>query len=90
MDSGRVVLIICLTIIGVVVLNAVLYLALRRGQEANMINLLRKAAERARDPWNDEVDALEELSRLVADLRQVQAENVMTTDNGESTTKGQE
>lgn len=90
MDSGRVVLIICLTIIGVVILNAVLYLALRRGQEANMINLLRKAAERARDPWNDEADALEELSRRVADLRQVHTENVMISDNGESTVKGQE
>ncbi len=89
MDSGRIILIISLTIIGVILLNAALYLALRRGQEANMINLLRKAAGRARDPWKDEAEALEELSRLVADLNQLRTGDNLPSDNGESSAKGQ-
>lgn len=88
MDSGRVLLIICLTIVGVIVLNAVLYLALRRGQEANAINLLRRAAGRARDPWKDEAQALEELSQLVAGLDQAQRDNSAETDGDKTNSKG--
>lgn len=83
MDTGKVLLIICLTIVGVIVLNAVLYLALRRRQEVNAITLLRRAAGRARDPWKDEADALDELSQLVAGLEQAQKEAASTLDDDE-------
>lgn len=83
MDTGRVFLIICLTIVGVVVLNAALYLALRRGQEINAITLLRRATGRARDPWKDEAEALDELSRLVAGLDQTQQNETPTPDDNE-------
>lgn len=83
MDTGRVFLIICLTIIGVVVLNAALYLALRRGQEINTITLLRRATGRAQDPWKDEAEALDELSRLVAGLDQTQQNEMPTPDDNE-------
>jgi len=90
MDGGRVLLIICLTIAGVIVLNTILYLALRRGQEANAINLLRRAAGRARDPWTDEEEALDELSRLVAGLDQAQKDDVARLPDDEGTSQDQD
>ena len=46
----------------------VVYAGLRRGKEANMVELTRKAAQRARNPWQDEEEALQELSRMVSSL----------------------
>jgi hypothetical protein len=46
-----------------------IYLSLRRGDEVNTVNMLRKAARRARNPWKDEDDALKELSNLVEKLK---------------------
>lgn len=69
MDPNRVFLVICLTIVAVVAFNVIIYLSLRRGNEVNTIDMFRKAARRARDPWKDEDDALKELSNLVASLK---------------------
>jgi hypothetical protein len=71
MDLERAFLVICLTIAAVVVFNVILYLAFRRGDEVTTINLLRNAAQRARNPWQDEDDALQELSELVSNLKSV-------------------
>jgi hypothetical protein len=46
-----------------------IYLSLRRGKEVTTIDLMRKAARRARNPWKDEDDALKELANLVSDLQ---------------------
>lgn len=69
MDMDRAFLIICLTVGAVVLFNVMIYLSLRRGNEVTTIDLLRKASRRARNPWQDEDEALQELSDLVAGLR---------------------
>lgn len=81
MDFNKVFLVVCLTILGVIALNAIIYLSLRRGDEANAIDMVRKAARRARDPWKDEDDALEELSRLVTDIRRDISEKQLEEEN---------
>lgn len=68
MDSDRVFLVIILTIVIVIGINGILYLALRRGNEANFIDLTRKSMMNVRNPWESEDQALQELARLVADL----------------------
>ena len=67
-DFERLLLVICLTVLIVAGLNALVYAGLRRGKEANMVELTRKAAQRARNPWQDEEEALQELSRMVSSL----------------------
>lgn len=69
MDSDRALLVICLTVGAVVLINIMIYLSLRRGNEVTAVDMLRKAARRARNPWQDEDDALQELSDIVAGLR---------------------
>ena len=81
MDFNKVFLVVCLTILGVIALNALIYLSLRRGDEANAIDLMRKAARRARDPWKDEDDALKELSRLVTNIRRDNFEKQFEEEN---------
>jgi hypothetical protein len=69
MDLDRAFLVVCITLIAVVAINVGIYLSVRRGDDVNAINMFRKAARRARDPWKDEDDALKELSNLVSNLR---------------------
>lgn len=69
MDSDRIFLVIVLTAVIVIGINGLLYVAFRRGNEANMIDLTRKALQKTRNPWQEEDEALQELSRLVADLK---------------------
>ena len=69
MDLDRALLVILLTIGGVVLFNIILYLSTRRGNDVTTINMLRKAARRARNPWEDEDSALRELSEIVAGLQ---------------------
>ena len=69
MDPNRVFLVVCLTIVGVIAFNVMIYLSLRRGNEVNTVDMFRKAAKRARNPWKDEDVALKELSNLVAGLK---------------------
>lgn len=75
LDTSRVVLIVCLTIILVVGINAMLYAALRRGEEASLVELTRRAFKNARNPWKEEDDALQELARLVGKLKEEKPEN---------------
>jgi hypothetical protein len=69
MDLDRAFLVIFLTVAAVVVFNVILYLSVRRGDEVTTIDLMRKAARRARNPWKDEDDALQELSELVSEFK---------------------
>jgi archaellum component FlaC len=69
MDTNRAFLIVCLTVSAVIIFNVMIYLSLRRGNETTTIDLMRKAAGRARNPWKDEDDALQELSNLVSGLK---------------------
>jgi hypothetical protein len=69
MDFDRAFLVVCLTVAAVIAFNVMIYLSLRRGNEITTIDLMRKAARRARNPWKDEDDALKELANLVSDLQ---------------------
>jgi hypothetical protein len=69
MDYEKVALVVCLTALIVVGINATLFVMLRRGKEAGQVELLRRAAQRARRPWGQEEADLAELSRRVAELR---------------------
>jgi hypothetical protein len=69
MNQENVTLVIVLAAVIVIGVNGMLYLALRRGNEANLIDLARKSFRRARNPWQDEEDELKELADLVAGLK---------------------
>ena len=69
MESDRIFLVIVLTAVIVIGINGLLYVAFRRGNEANMIDNTRKALQNTRNPWQEEDRALQELSSLVADLK---------------------
>jgi hypothetical protein len=69
MDMDRALLVICLTVGVIILINVMIYLSLRRGNEVTTVDLFRKAAKRARNPWQDEDDALRELSDIVAGLK---------------------
>lgn len=69
MESDNVGLVICLTLFIVIGLNAAIYAAVSRGGWFWQINSLRHTARRMKKPWEHEDQDLEELSRLVSDLK---------------------
>ena len=69
MDYSKVILVVSLTILIVVGFNLVIYFAYGRKNSGGTVDLLRKAAKRARDPWEQEDAQLQELSERVAQLR---------------------
>jgi hypothetical protein len=70
LDPNRAFLVICITLVIVIGVNAVIFAALRRGNEAGQIELLRRAAKQVKQPWSKEDDALKELSKRVAELKE--------------------
>ena len=74
MDLDKALLVIILTVGAVILFNVMIYLSARRGNEVTTINLMRKAARRARNPWQDEDDALKELSDIVSGLKSVEGD----------------
>lgn len=69
-DYGQMFLVVCLTLFIVVGINAAIYAALKGGKEMGQIELFRRAAQRARRPWGEEDDNLEELSKRVNSLKE--------------------
>ncbi len=69
MDPSRVFLVVCITLFIVVGINAAIYVSVTRKNSIGQIELMRRAANRARDPWKPEDDNLKELSRLVSELK---------------------
>ena len=69
MDSTKIILVVCITLAAVAILNAAIFAALHRGNEAGQIELLKRAVRRTRQPWQTEEDALNELSKRVEDLK---------------------
>ncbi len=62
-------IILCLLAVFVVGLNVALIQAIRRSSRQGEIELFRKAARRARKPWESETASLEELARRVAPFK---------------------
>lgn len=71
-NPERAGLVICLTVAVVAFINLAIFSLLRRGSGSslNQVEMLRRAARRARQPWQEEDDNLKELSRQVAALKQ--------------------
>jgi len=69
MNVEKATLVISITLILVIIVNAAIYVAVKRRKTTGQIKLLQRAAKKARDPWGDENAKLEELSRRVAELR---------------------
>ncbi len=69
MDYSKAFLVVCLTLIIVIGINAAIYVMLSRRNEVGQIELLRRASKRARQPWREEDDNLQELSQRVKELR---------------------
>ncbi len=68
MHVERAALVIGLTILVVVVFNVMIYLAWRDKSLSEMVNMFRRAAQSANDPWKDEDASLSELNQLVKQL----------------------
>jgi hypothetical protein len=70
-NGERASLVICLTVVMVIFINLAIFSLLRRGPGSNInqVEMLRRAARRARQPWQEEDDNLKELSRQVAALK---------------------
>ena len=69
MDTTKIILVVCITLAAVAIINAAIFAALRRGNEAGQIDLVKRAVQRSRQPWQPEDDALKELSRRVEELK---------------------
>lgn len=70
MDPGQLIFLFCLVAFIVIGINAFLYVTLKQRSTITQVDLLRKAADRARDPWGEENANLAELSQRIADLRE--------------------
>jgi cell division protein FtsL len=71
----QVFLIIFLTIVGVVIINAAIVVWARRKGTLFEIEAMRKLFREARDPFSVEDNQLAELSRLVGDLKPADEKN---------------
>lgn len=67
--DGRLYLVLCILLVLGLGVPASLYLTARRGQGLEQIELLKRAAKRARNPWQAEDDRLDKLARKVDELR---------------------
>ncbi len=68
-NDGRLYLVLCIVLVLGLGLPASIYLAARRGESLDQIELFKRAANRARNPWQPEDDDLNELARKVEELR---------------------
>ena len=75
LDFSRAVPIVCVALFLVVGINAFLFVSLSRKNNVGQIELMRRAAKRARDPWEQETNDLQELSRIVAELKNKKSED---------------
>jgi KaiC/GvpD/RAD55 family RecA-like ATPase len=70
MDIGKLLTILCLTVLIGVGLPAMIFFWARRENTSAMLNTMRRAANTSRDPWKKEKQDLEELSRRVEALKE--------------------
>jgi len=69
MDTSKVVWVVCLALVIALGIPAALYVASSHGDQTGWVEMLQRAAGRARQPWKREDDDLAELSRQVKKLR---------------------
>jgi hypothetical protein len=71
-DTGRAFLIIGLTLLGVILINVVIYYLAKGKGTIEQIDLFRKASHRIRNPWGIEDQNLRDLSEIVEQFKQKQ------------------
>jgi len=69
MENDKLFWVLCLTLLLVVGLNILIYVALKGKKTESMVEVLRRLSKGVRNPWEAEDAALSELSELVADLK---------------------
>ena len=69
MDPGKAALVVCITLFLVIGINVAIYLSFSGKRSIGQVELFRRAAKRARNPWEPEDRMLEELSEQVAKLK---------------------
>lgn len=71
MDPVKAGIVILITLVVIVIINLAIYVSARRGRRGlpHEIEMLKRAANRARNPWVKEDAMLEELSRLTEALK---------------------
>ena len=71
MNSEKALIVIGITLVVVILLNLALYAAvMRRKKKVGDVELFRRAISRARDPWKNEKNDLQALSKQVAELQE--------------------
>ena len=89
MDTSRVVPILCLALFLGAGIPAAVYMALRRDRGGvGQVELLQRAAHRARNPWSDEDENLKELSQRVAAYKEKPGEDKKQEDKPRQPTSG--
>lgn len=68
METKAIVAIVIVVVL-VVGVNGLLYLMMRKSQVGEYFQLWQQASHRARKPWEEEDAQLNELSKLVGDLK---------------------
>lgn len=74
MDFSKAIIVVVVTLLLVIGLNAAIYLSVTRKNSVGQIELLRRAASRVKDPWQSENEDLSELAHLVKGLQPKQQE----------------
>lgn len=69
MDLGKASLVICFTLVAVVAVNLLIYFMLRRGVKLRELELMRQITISSRQPFRKEQEELDELSKLVEELK---------------------
>lgn len=71
MDQSKAFIVLGIALFLVVLFNLGIYASLadKKGKKPGTVDLLRDAFKKARNPWEDEDNALKELSEIVAKLR---------------------
>lgn len=69
MDFSKAIIVVVVTLLIVIGLNAAIYLSVTRKNSVGQIELLRRAASRVKDPWQSENEDLSKLAHLVEGLQ---------------------
>lgn len=68
-DTGQAFLVIGLTLLGVILINVVIYYMVKGKSTIEQIDLMRKASHRMRNPWGIEDQNLRDLSEIVKQFK---------------------
>jgi hypothetical protein len=71
MDPTKAVLVCCITLVLVIGINAAIYVSVTRKNTVGQIELFRRAARQARNPWGREDKDLQELAVHVSKIKEL-------------------